>query len=157
MIDYQRIYHVGIRVRDLEAAMAEMGSNLGVTWASAKHNPAQDIWTEADGQHTLDLRYVYSAEGPQHIELLQGPAGSLWHGGIDPGVHHLGLWCSDVGAATRECAESGWTVAAANTSPSDGYGRWSYVVPPSGTIVELVDESLLPGFEAWWAGTEEER
>lgn len=32
--DYQRaLYHVGVRVPDLEAAMAELGSGLGVTWA----------------------------------------------------------------------------------------------------------------------------
>ena len=36
MIDYQRIYHTGIRVPDLRAAMDELGPALGVTWATPK-------------------------------------------------------------------------------------------------------------------------
>ena len=29
----QALYHVGVRVRDLEAAMDEIGKGVGITWA----------------------------------------------------------------------------------------------------------------------------
>lgn len=152
MIDYQRIFHTGIRVPDLDAAMVELGESLGVTWASAVTNPAQAVWTPADGAGTLPLRFVYSAEGPQHIELLEGPPGTIWDGREHPGVHHVGLWVDDVAAETERLAAAGWQVAAAGAPPEDGYGAYSYVVPPNGTIVELVTSAALPRFERWWAG-----
>jgi lactoylglutathione lyase len=152
MIDYQRIYHTGIRVPDLDAAMAEMGEALGVTWAEVRQTDAQAIWTPEEGQRALPLKYVYSAEGPQHIELLEGPAGSIWDGREHPGVHHVGVWADDVAAETERCLAQGWRIGAAQKSPDEGYGSYTYVIPPSGTIVELVNSALLPKFEAWWAG-----
>ena len=152
-MNYQDLYHVGVRVPDLDAAMAELGPGLGVTWAEARDSPAQEVWTPADGFQKLHLRYVYSAEGPQHIELLQGPAGSIWDGNDIGGAHHVGIWVDDVVAETDALIAQGWTLAAANRDPSDGggYGVFTYVQPPSGLIVELVDRVVLPFFEQWWA------
>ena len=64
MIDYADLFHTGIRVPDLEEAMAELGDGLGVTWAEARENPAQTLWTPTDGLQEIHLRYTYSAEAP---------------------------------------------------------------------------------------------
>ena len=152
MIDYQRLFHTGIRVPDIDAAMDEMGSTLGVTWASVQHNPAQQVWTPERELQEVELSFVYSCEGPQHVELLQGPAGTIWDGSDDPGVHHVGLWVDDVAAETERCVDAGWKVAAAGAPPDDGYGAFTYVVPPSGPIVELVWSVIEPRFQAWWDG-----
>lgn len=152
MIDYQRLFHVGIRVPDLEAAMDELGSGLGVTWAERRENPAQTLWSPEHGLQQLHLKYVYSAEGPQHIELLEGPAGSFWDGRQDSGAHHVGVWADSVTAETEALVAAGWKLVGAQRDPSDGggYGVFSYVRPPSGLIVELVDSAVLPHFEQWW-------
>jgi len=152
MTNYQDIFHIGLRVPDLDAAMDELGASMGVTWSAARDNPAQTLWTPDDGLHELRLRYTYSAEGPQHIELLEGPAGSFWDGNDRSGAHHVGIWVDDVGAETATLIESGWTLVGAQKDPTadGGYGVFSYVQPPSGLIVELVDRSFLPHFEQWW-------
>lgn len=152
MIDYQRLYHTGIRVADIDQAMVEMGGSLGVTWATVQHNTAQSVWTPERGSHEVELTFVYSTEGPQHIELLMSGPDSIWHAGDSPGVHHLGVWVDDVPAETQRCIDAGWTVAAAGASPDDGYGAFTYVVPPSGPIIELVWSAIQPMFEQWWAG-----
>lgn len=152
MIDYQRIYHTGIRVPDIDAAMAEMGESLGVTWATVQHNAVQDLWTPDGGQQKVDLQFVYSCEGPQHIELLQGEPGSVWHAGDQPGAHHIGVWVDDVAAETQRCLDAGWKIAAAQTSPENGFGAFTYVVPPNGFIVELVWSAVESRFDEWWAG-----
>ena len=152
MIDWQRIYHTGIRVPDIDAAMAEMGEMLDVTWATVQHNAAQAVWTPEDGLRQVELQFVYSCEGPQHIELLQGQPGTLWHAGDSPGVHHVGLWVDDVAETTRRCLDAGWSIAAAGAAPDDGFGVFSYVVPPSGPIVELVWSAVEPRFRQWWDG-----
>ncbi|MFN3258872.1 MAG: VOC family protein [Ilumatobacter sp.] len=149
-IDYQRIYHTGVRVPSLDAAMAELGGPLGLTWAEVRESE-QAVWTPDRGQHTVPLRYTYSCEGPQHLELLEGEAGSVWDGREQPGVHHIGVWADDVGAEAAAALAAGWTCAAAQKSPDDGFGVFAYVVPPSGMIVELVQASVRPMFDQWWA------
>ncbi len=113
MIDYQRLYHTGIRVPDLDAAMAEMGETLKITWATVQHNPGQTVWTPDAGLQAVDLQFVYSCEGPQHIELLQGQMGTIWDAADHPGVHHVGVWVDDVSAETQRCLADGWRLAAA--------------------------------------------
>ena len=78
------LFHVGVRVADLEAAMAELGDGLGITWASVVEGD-QPVWTPADGAFTTPVRFTYSCEGPQHVELVQGAPGSPWDGTDVPG------------------------------------------------------------------------
>src|SRR5262245_52762704 len=100
MIDYALAYHHGVRVPDLETAMAEIGDSLGVTWCEPQQRE-QRVWLPDAGETTVPLRFTYSAEGPQHIELLEGAPGSIWDGRAQPGLHHIGVWCDDVAAETR--------------------------------------------------------
>ena len=151
MIDYQRIFHLGVRVNDLDSAMSEMAGGLGARWAAVQHNPAQHVWTPEDGLREVPLTFVYSCEGPQHIELLQAPSGTVWHAGDAPGAHHVGVWVDDVAAETRACLDAGWTLAAAGAAPDDGFGVFTYLVPPSGLIIELVLSAAQSRFEQWWA------
>lgn len=150
--DYQQLFHTGIRVPNLDAAMTELGATLGVTWANPVDNAAQAVWTPNAGAHTVPLRFTYSCEGPQHIELLEAPAGTIWSGHEHPGVHHQGVWVDDVAASVRRAEASGWICVAAGQSPDDGYGGFAYVQPPSGMIVEFVIDALRPRFDRWWAG-----
>lgn len=153
VIDYQRLYHTGIRVPDLRAAMEELGPALGVTWATPMHSPSQAAWTPEHGQEELELHFTYSCEGPQHVELLQGPPGSVWDGSVQPGVHHVGLWCDDVAAETQRLVDLGWRLELAARSPEEGFGTYTYVRPPgSAMLVELVWSGALARFEQWWAG-----
>jgi hypothetical protein len=153
MIDYQRVYHTGIRVPDLRAAMDELGPALGVTWATPKTVAGQPAWTPEHGQQHLELHFTYSCEGPQHIELLQGPAGSVWDGSVHPGLHHVGLWSDDIAGDTQRCIDAGWALRLAQCAPDEGFGTYTYVQPPgSAMLVELVSSAALPRFEIWWAG-----
>jgi lactoylglutathione lyase len=150
-LDYARCYHQGIRVPDLESAMAELGRALGVTWCEPQSRD-QSVWLADQGSTTIPLRFTYSAEGPQHLELLQGAPGSVWDGGPDPGIHHVGVWCDDVGAETAALLAAGWTLVLAQQPPEAGFGAFTYVQPPTGLLVELVWSGLGPMFDRWFAG-----
>ena len=151
MIDYQRIFHTGVRVPDLDDAMVELGRPAGLHWAEVQSR-AQSVWTPATGAVTVPLRFTYSTEGPQHVELLEGAPGSIWDGRTQPGVHHVGVWADDVAGETAALCAAGWTLVAAQLPPEQGYGGFTYVQPPSGMIVELVTAAIVPMFERWWAG-----
>lgn len=151
-LDYQAaLFHVGVRVRDIEAAMVDLSAGLEITWAAIVERE-QSVWTPSEGSYTLPLRFTYSAEGPQHVELLQGPPGSVWDGADLPGVHHHGVWTDDVAAETERLIGAGWTLELAGRSPEEGYGSMTYVRSPSGFLLEPVSSAARPHLERWWAG-----
>lgn len=151
MLDHSRFFHIGIRVTDLEAAMAELGKHAGVTWASVQDRP-MSVWVPGSGPAVLQLALTYSVEGPVHLELLQGPPGSIWDGHDIPGAHHFGYWSDDVGADTEQLLADGWTLELAANPPDGGYGRFTYVRSPTGYLLEPVSIAAKPRFERWWAG-----
>jgi catechol 2,3-dioxygenase-like lactoylglutathione lyase family enzyme len=151
MIDYGRCYHQGVRVPDLDAAMDELGTSMSLRWCQPQQRD-QAAWVPGEGATTVPLRFTYSADGPQHIELLQGTPGSVWDGREQPGLHHVGLWSDDLAGETERMVAAGWTLRLAQRDPADGYGAFTYVQPPSGLLVELVSSTLKPMFDRWFAG-----
>lgn len=146
------VFHVGVRVRDLDEAMERLGPPLGLTWAPPVER-RQKVWRPEVGVTTSTLRFTYSCEGPQHVELLQGEVETPWYAEPDErGVHHLGVWADDVAAATEGFVAAGWTLEASNAPPEDGYGVFSYVRSPVGVLVEPVAASRRQLLERWWAG-----
>jgi catechol 2,3-dioxygenase-like lactoylglutathione lyase family enzyme len=151
VLDHSRLFHIGIRVADLSAAMADVGAQCGVTWASVQDRP-MEVWLPEQGSVVLQLALTYSVEGPVHLELMQGPAGSIWDGNDAPGAHHFGYWSDDVRGDTESLMTDGWTLELAANAPDQGYGRFTYVRSPSGYLVEPIAISAKPRFERWWAG-----
>lgn len=145
------LFHVGIRVNDLSAAMEELGAAHGITWAKVQRRP-MNIWLPDLGEVSWELDMTYSVEGPVHYELLQAAPGTLWHAGDQPGPHHFGYWVDDVKAETERLVAAGWTLVMAALPPEQGYGRYSYVLSPQGVLVEPVGTASRARFEAWWAG-----
>ena len=152
MFDFEEIFHIGIRVPNIETAMEEMGESLNVTWAELVENPSQGLWTPDDGQQNIPLKFVYSCEGDQHLELLEGQPGSFWYGNENPGVHHFGVWVDDVKVETERLLGHGWDLLGAAKSPAEGFGNMTYLAPSNGTILELVASINKPRFERWWGG-----
>ncbi|HET9078444.1 MAG TPA: VOC family protein [Acidimicrobiales bacterium] len=151
MHDFGELFHVGIRVPDLAEAMRGYTSGTGTAWARPQHRH-QPVWLPGRGAGELELRFTYSSAGPVHLELLQGPPGSVWGGDEVPGPHHLGYWVEDVAATTEALVAQGWSLEAASRAPEDGYGAFTYVRSPAGILVEPVAAAVRPAFERWWAG-----
>jgi catechol 2,3-dioxygenase-like lactoylglutathione lyase family enzyme len=150
-VHFEEMFHVGIRVPDLDAAMQNMTGAAAVSWSAVQHRQ-QQIWLPGSGVRVVDLRFTYSSEGPVHLEVLQGEPGSIWDADDAPGPHHLGFWVDDVARTTEELLGQGWTLELAGRAPEDGYGAFTYVRSPTGTIVEPVSTAVRPAFERWWAG-----
>ena len=150
MIDYQGIYHVGVLTPDLDKAMNELGTAHGVEWCTVQDR-VMAVRTP-DGDHEWAIRFTYSTEGPQHIELLEAEAGSYWDATGRAGLHHVGLWIDDLAAGMDHLTAQGWATEASGIGPSGELMTFAYLRPPSGLLVELVDVRARPRFEQWWAG-----
>jgi catechol 2,3-dioxygenase-like lactoylglutathione lyase family enzyme len=150
--DFQQVFHIGVRVADVDAAMVEMTETLGLNWASVQHKLERSVWTPGRGLEHVELTFVYSCDGPHRVELLRGQPGSVWDCADQPGAHHVGVWSTDVAADSEGLVAAGWRVTAAAVAPEDGYGTFAYVTPPSGLVVELVSTAAKARFETWWSG-----
>ena len=153
-LDWGEVFHVGIRVADLEVSQRELTNSIGVHWTTPAHIPMK-AWLPAEGYRNYDLTISFSVAGPVHIELLHGSPGSYWDTAIGgAGLHHIGVWVDDVAKVSQELAGQGFTVELAGESPEEGYGSFAYVRSPGGVLFE--PESGLRGakerFERWYAG-----
>ena len=63
------LFHVGVRVANLEAAMAELGDRLGITQGVGRRRRPAGV-DPADGAFTTPVRFTYSCQGPQQVELV---------------------------------------------------------------------------------------
>ena len=66
MFNFQDIYHIGIRVPNLEEAMHEMGSSLDITWAEPVHTEAQSVWTPSEFNE-IKNNFKKNDDSPHHL------------------------------------------------------------------------------------------
>lgn len=149
MFDFQRMYHTGMIVSDVHAAVEKMSADLNLEFAVIKTFDPLPFWTPERGSHEVVVSATYSRQGPQHLELVQG-TGDFYNPGAHPDSRHIGVWVDDLPAEAQCLIEAGWQVLAAGASPEEGYGILAYLKPPEGgLVVELVSTDLQPVFADW--------
>jgi hypothetical protein len=154
VFDYtSRMFHVGHLVHDIDAAMSELGSSLGLTWTHVVSREDQRVWTPQHGQRRVPLKFCYSTEGPQRVELLEGAPDTPWSAADVANLHHFGVW-ADVPALTESLLNDGWELVCSQVSPAEGYGSFTYVRSPSGFLLEPVAEANEERMNRWFAGGE---
>lgn len=131
---FERVDHVGIAVRDLDASIAFYSSVFGVEF-TYRHTVEEQGVEEAMGQ-----------VGESWIQLLR-PLGDDTPVGRfiatrGEGVHHIGYGVADVTAALAEVAESGLTLIDSHPRPGSRGASIAFIHPKSvgGVLVELVQE-----------------
>ena len=137
-VRHEDLYHTGIVVEDLDAAIAEFTELFGLTWGPRLEFDLPVLF--ADGVREIPFRAIYNSQGPHHLELVQAVEGTLW---TVPGAghaHHMGYWATDVGAASRYLESKGLPrVAAIGAQSEQDTGRAVYHQGRAGAYIELVD------------------
>lgn len=152
MFDYQRLFHTGFLVNDLRQEMARYSEALGLRWATPYVYEALNLWTPERGEHQIRLEVAYSIDGPQHVEIQVGPAGTFYDPALQTG-HHVGFWVDSVRDEVEALIARGWALVCSGASPQKGYGGFSYLRPPGeGMMVEVASIAAKPRFENWWNG-----
>ena len=129
------LFHVGILVRDIEAARADFTAKLGVEFEPTR---SQQI---ATGETT---RFCYSLQGPPYLELCEMTGTGSWSQEQPEGFHHIGV--SDQNMAAR-CALFGNEVDLIAPG-EDGAPRVVLTRPEAlhGVRVEYFDASVAAYF-----------
>ena len=139
MLSAQGLYHTGVIVRDLDAAMSDLTEATGVRWRT----PGQmvvPVWVRGE-EREVDFRAVYSLDGPHHLELVQHAPDTIWTCSGDGAVHHVGYWSEDLGATADRLERSGFTRVAASTMGGDDL-VFTYHQRGSGPFIEHVSTSI---------------
>ncbi len=142
---WTRLYHVGIVVPDLEEAMTELHDSLGVTWPEPRSR--RRSFRAGTRRFTTELRFVYSYQGPPHLEIIEGRPGTPWDPDTAGPIHHVGVWVDDLARAAHRLVAAGAPIEV--TYDTDDLESFTYHVTASGLRVELVDATRRPGVEAW--------
>jgi catechol 2,3-dioxygenase-like lactoylglutathione lyase family enzyme len=136
LLDHSDLYHVGLFVDDVEAAMAHLGKRRGLSW-TAVHEHVLVAWLPGAGPEEVVAVGAYSLGGPVHVEVTKILAGPLPKSGDLVTPHHVGYWCDDVMATADRLVASGWTLDFKAGFPGQE-PTIAAVRSPSGYGVELV-------------------
>lgn len=144
------LYHIGLTVPDLGAAMEQYTATLGFTWAAIRESTPEVI---VDGERRqAEIAVTYSIQGPPYLELVQERRGSIW-GADGFALTHVGFWAEDLSAGRRALDESG-LVARVHDAGGDGRpARFSYHPFAGGLWIELVHTSFKAQLADWIADT----
>ncbi|MGH9245424.1 MAG: VOC family protein [Acidimicrobiales bacterium] len=142
-------YHAGVIVPDIEAAMQQYTSALGLTWCTLIDRDLPVII--AGGPETVRSRFTYSREGTTHLELVEENKETIWR--VGDGLHHAGRWTEDLPNDMARLEAAGLPCAMSGRSTRSGRpSAFSYHSLPSGGYLELVEIRMQPAFDRWMAG-----
>ncbi|OBF80703.1 bleomycin resistance protein [Mycobacterium sp. 852002-51163_SCH5372311] len=141
------LYHTGIVVPDLEAAMTRFTALAGYRWITPL-SYTLPFRTAAAGTHEFTSTIVYSIDNP-HIELIQEVPGSPWIAAPGNAVHHLGYFTDNLADAATALENSGFTFEATAAVSEAELALFAYYVDEFGTRIEIVDRALFPDWPAF--------
>ena len=98
------MYHVGVVVPDVRAAMAQYSEALGFTW-SAVGDTTLDVLVDGRARQAR-IAATYSLEGPPYLELVEERSGAVWAAGA-LGLQHVGLWTDDLDGSVARLDAAG--------------------------------------------------
>jgi catechol 2,3-dioxygenase-like lactoylglutathione lyase family enzyme len=132
---YEAYFHVGILVKDVEAARADFAAKLGLEFEPTR---SQQL---ATGETT---RFCYSLQGPPYLELVEMTGSGSWSAEQPEGFHHIGL--SDPSVPAR-CSAFGSGVDLIAPGP-DGLPLVALTPPEAlhGVRVEYFDAKVAAQF-----------
>ena len=93
--------HVGIVVADLEAAMADLSTQLGFDFAIV-FDDELEVREPRNTDRVIHLRIAYSPQRPA-LELIEAVSGTPWGPGR-AGLHHLAYFVDDLPTESERLA-----------------------------------------------------
>jgi hypothetical protein len=140
------LYHTGIVVPDLDAAMARLSALAGYRWITPLRYTFP--FRTANGTRELTSAAVYSLQSP-HVELLQEVPDSPWTAAPGNSVHHLGYFTDNLTDTARMLEDNGLTFEMTADLPGSDLALFAYYLDAFGTRIEIVDRALFPDFPAF--------
>jgi hypothetical protein len=141
-----QLYHVGIVVPDVEAAMAHFTELVGIEWGPVVETEAFDV-RDADGNDlTLPNKLCYST-APPYLELVQELPGSVWVCNEHSNLHHIGYWTDALPADSGAFSATQCPLEICGREQARVPVNFAYHRDPLAVRFELVDIAMKPMME----------
>jgi Glyoxalase/Bleomycin resistance protein/Dioxygenase superfamily len=140
------LYHTGIVVPDLDAAMARLSALAGYRWITPLSYTLP--FRTASGIGEFTSTFVYSLQSP-HLELIKEVPGSPWLAAPGNSIHHLGYFTDNLAETAEMLQRNGFTFEATAAVSESDLSLFAYYVDAFGTRIEIVDRALFPDFPAF--------
>jgi catechol 2,3-dioxygenase-like lactoylglutathione lyase family enzyme len=141
-----QLYHVGIVVPDVEAAMAHFTDLLGITWGPVVETEAFPV-REGDGtERIVPNTLCYSTE-PPYLELVEEVPGTVWECNEHSNLHHIGVWVDALPADSATYTELRCPLQLCGRDDDGALVQFAYHRDPLGVRIELVDIAMKPMME----------
>ncbi|MEE8336962.1 MAG: VOC family protein [Dehalococcoidia bacterium] len=165
-LDLGAPYHIGIVVRDLDAAKERYVAALGVgQWRERAPAPAppaptrQPTLWHGEPHPGIAARLAFSSSGPPFLELVQPTSDVEWSATVHlreqgEGIYHLGYWVDDIAETLDRAAAHGIQAELVSLRESEGGGPatgFAYLSPQDtlGVRIELVASAGREAFLDW--------
>ncbi len=144
------VAHLGFVVDDLDATMARLGAEWGLSWAPVRAVRAvvRSAGSGGAGTQAHDVRFVTSSQGQPYVKLIEAVPGSVWSPDLGDRLDHWTFWVDDLEGAVTDLEREGYSLEATGLE-EDERPRYSYLRSPQGWRIELGRESNRAEFEAW--------
>jgi hypothetical protein len=143
--------HLGVLANDLDSAI-EQYSRFGITFMEPR-TVRVDRLVEAGRETSVDLRVVFSHQGPPYWEILQAVGDGIYGAQHAETLHHVAVLHPDPAARRDELVRAGFRETATQYR-DDGSIIVTYLDPEalSGVRIELLDAAVQTAIDAWIAG-----
>lgn len=145
-----RVAHLGFVVDDLDATMARLGVEWGLSWAPVR--AVRALVRVADSREPEpqghDVRFVTSRQGDPYVKLIEAVPGSVWPPDGGDRLDHWTFWVTSLRDAVSDLERKGYALEATGLE-EDGRPRYAYLRSPQGWRIELGCESNRGEFETW--------
>ena len=144
------MFHYGVLVHDLDAAIDRFGEVHGFTF-----NPPTPILLRRmvylGKESPLSFRATYSKQGPPYIELIEASGDGFYRAEQGEGPHHLAFWDPDLAMNKAQYLEHKNLKLEAEILTPEGQPFAWYSKPEGahGTRFEFIDEAARPDIEEW--------
>jgi catechol 2,3-dioxygenase-like lactoylglutathione lyase family enzyme len=139
------MYHVGVVVPDVRAAMERYGEALGFTW-SRVGDTTLDVLVDGRPRQAR-IAATYSMQGPPYLELIEERSGGVW--AVEAlGLQHVGFWVDDLEGAISRFDAAGLPGRVRHVPPEGRPPMFSYHDGGAGLWWELVSPTFRPRLEA---------
>jgi hypothetical protein len=140
------LYHTGIVVPDLDAAMGRFTTLAGYRWIKPMRFTLP--FRTGTGTRELTSNFVYSVQAP-YLELIQETPGTPWVAAPGNAVHHLGYFADNLTESAKALEDNGFSLEMTADVAGSTPAMFAYYVDGGGTRIEIVDRSLFPDFRAF--------
>jgi Glyoxalase/Bleomycin resistance protein/Dioxygenase superfamily len=145
----KQLYHIGILVDDVDAAVDQYGALYGTRFPPPIDLTAARVTQRNGSDAPFTCRLTYST-GPMHVELLQASGDGLWSPQNVGGIHHVGMWSADPVADSNALLTAGAIWEASMYLAPELIGV--VFVRHRGILIEFVTDQLRTALLDWIEG-----